>query len=148
MAALVGVRRPFQQSPKAASRRTIGPGLHHIRALDASKGHLSELAFGYTFLHIARTNLPPVTARPDHGPGCQRERPPDCCGCAPVDDGYLELEMPEISPVPVPVSVGPSTLHTLSSGVRDGSASVTSTSLTAGRLLRCLALNACERLEC
>uniref|UniRef100_A0A182W8Y2 Uncharacterized protein n=1 Tax=Anopheles minimus TaxID=112268 RepID=A0A182W8Y2_9DIPT len=72
-----------------------------------------------------------------------RDRPPDCCGCAPVADGYLELEMPEISPVPVPVSVGPSTLHTLSSGVRDGSASVTSTSLTAGRLLRCLALSAC-----
>uniref|UniRef100_A0A182SQZ9 Uncharacterized protein n=1 Tax=Anopheles maculatus TaxID=74869 RepID=A0A182SQZ9_9DIPT len=75
-----------------------------------------------------------------------RDRPTDCCGCAPVDDGYLELEMPEISPVPVPVSVGPSTLHTLSSGVRDGSASVTSTSLTAGRLLRCLALSACGRI--
>uniref|UniRef100_A0A182X2I8 Uncharacterized protein n=1 Tax=Anopheles quadriannulatus TaxID=34691 RepID=A0A182X2I8_ANOQN len=78
----------------------------------------------------------------------KRDRPPDCCDCtAPADGSYLELEMPEISPVPVPVSVGPSTLHTLSSGVRDGSASVTSTSLTAGRLWRCLALSACGRLE-
>lgn len=48
--------------------------------------------------------------------------------------------MPDISP-PVPVSVGPSALHTESSGVRDGSASVISTSwLGGGR--RCFALSA------
>lgn len=41
-----------------------------------------------------------------------------------------------------PVSVG-STLHTESSGVLEGSASVTSTSVfCVGRLLRCLALRA------
>lgn len=47
--------------------------------------------------------------------------------------------MPDGSPH---VSVCPSTLHTESSGVRDGSASVTSVSCALERLLRCLALNA------
>lgn len=42
---------------------------------------------------------------------------------------YFDIEGAEPSPpVPVFVSVGPSTLQTESSGVRDGSASVTSTS--------------------
>lgn len=40
---------------------------------------------------------------------------------------YLETENPDISPN---VSVGPSALHTESSGVRDASASVTSMSGT------------------
>ena len=48
--------------------------------------------------------------------------------------------MPEGSP---PVSVGPSTLQTESSGVREGSASVISKfELGCGRLLRCFALRA------
>lgn len=44
-----------------------------------------------------------------------------------ICNGYLEHEYPDGSPVG-PVSVGPSTLQTESSGVRDGSASVTSIS--------------------
>lgn len=51
---------------------------------------------------------------------------------------YFEIETAESSPV----SVG-STLQTESSGVLEGSASVTSTSVCCvGRLLRCLALRA------
>lgn len=52
----------------------------------------------------------------------------------------MEHEYPDGSPVG-PVSVGPSTLQTESSGVRDGSASVTSISWLGGGL-RCLALKA------
>lgn len=53
---------------------------------------------------------------------------------------YLETEIPDGSP---PVSVGPSTLHTESSGVLEGSASVISKfELGCGRLLRCFALSA------
>jgi hypothetical protein len=53
---------------------------------------------------------------------------------------YLDAEKPDASP---PVSVGPSILHTESSGVLDGSASVISTSWLGGwRLLRCFALRA------
>lgn len=55
---------------------------------------------------------------------------------------YLDAEKPDASPVAVPVSVGPSILHTESSGVRDGSASVISTSWLGGGLLRCFALKA------
>lgn len=52
--------------------------------------------------------------------------------------GYFEIETAESSPV----SVG-STLQTESSGVLEGSASVTSTSVfCVARLLRCLALRA------
>lgn len=53
---------------------------------------------------------------------------------------YFETEIPEGSP---PVSVGPSTLQTESSGVLEGSASVISKfELGCGRLLRCFALSA------
>lgn len=61
--------------------------------------------------------------------------------CAPIEgEGtYLYAETPDISPV----SVGPSLLHTESSGVLDGSASVTSMSWVCR--WRCLALRALQR---
>lgn len=63
---------------------------------------------------------------------------------------YFDIEGPEPSPtVPVFVSVGPSTLQTESSGVRDGSASVTSTSWVFGvaRVLRCFELKAYLKIK-